>query len=50
MKVKYVKCGSCSYVYSDELKICPKCKEPFKEKLQEDLDSNVIELIFNLCE
>ena len=47
MQVNYVRCKNCSCVYSDELKECPRCKEPLT--ILEDLD-NSIEPVFNICD
>jgi len=46
MNIKYVRCDSCSLVYSEELQKCPRCSKP--KSIQEDLSD--LEPVFNICD
>ena len=46
MEIKYTRCTNCSLVYNQELKECPKCKQPLI--ITEDLNNT--ESVFNICD
>lgn len=48
MEIKYTKCKKCFLVYDENIKTCPRCGNV--NPIQEDLDNNNKENLFNICD
>jgi len=49
MKIKYVKCSNCSFVFDSTLEECPKCKQiiSINENFSKSEEDNNL---FNICD